>query len=644
MADKQIIPFGAWPSPISAADVSAAGLRLGGGAVVGDQVWWVEGRPAEHGRQAIAQRVGEEAVDVLRSPWNARSRVHEYGGSSWLAVPGSALVFANFADQRLYRQDPGGEPRPVTPEPDQPSALRYAEPVLSPDNTEVWAVREAHIDGAVRRHIVAIPLDGSAADDPGRIREIVGGSDFLAYPTPSPDGQKLAWIAWDHPRMPWDGTVLRVLSLADGSVAELIGGEHESVLQPSWADDGSLYVITDRSGWWNLHRVGLDGSEAPLHPAAEEFGGPLWALGTRWYAPLPDGRLAVIHGTDSQRLGLLDPATGELTDLDLPYTAFGSVSAAGGSVVTVAGAPTRPTALIRVDLASGDVEEIRSAQAELPDAAYLPTPRSITISGVGGRDVHAHVYPPASPVAEAPAGERPPYVVVVHGGPTSQSHATLSLGNAYFTSRGIGVLDVNYGGSTGYGREYRERLRGQWGVVDVEDAVSAVTALVEQGEADGDRLAIRGGSAGGWTTLAALTRTDVFSAGASYYGVAELENFVADTHDFESRYIDGLVGPWPEARELYRERAPLSHVDEVSCPVLLLQGTEDLIVPPSQAEMFVEALARKGIPHAYLLFEGEQHGFRRAANQIAALEAELSFYGQIFGFNPPGVPTIELVR
>jgi dipeptidyl aminopeptidase/acylaminoacyl peptidase len=417
------------------------------------------------------------------------------------------------------------------------------------------------------------------------------------------------------------------------------------VLQPEWADADTLYAVSDRSGWWNLYRLPAGGGEPePLCPRSEEFGRPLWQLGAVTYAPLADGRLAVLHGTDTDALGLLDPATGELTDLDLPYTLYGSLAAAGDTVLTTAASSVEPVSVLAVDLPTGAATVLRRSMSDRPDPAYLPQPRSIVVAGPGERDVHAHVYPPASPDAVAPDGELPPYVVFVHGGPTAHSPAILDLEKAYFTSRGIGVIDVNYGGSTGYGRAYRERLRREWGIVDVEDCVAAVQALVRDRLADGARLGIRGGSAGGWTTLAALTTTDAFAAGVSYYGVAELIAFSEDTHDFESRYIDGLVGTLPEDRDVYIERAPLSHVDQLSCPVLLLQGLEDKVVPPSQAELFAEALARKGIPYAYLPFAGEQHGFRKQETVVAALEAELSFYGQVFGFEPPGVPTLPLTR
>jgi dipeptidyl aminopeptidase/acylaminoacyl peptidase len=647
--DHATTPYGSWPSPIGAAEVAAGGVQLSTPVPAGaGEVWWAEARPADGGRVVVVRRDAAGTVsDVLPAGWSARTRVHEYGGTAWLPLPDGALVFANWADQRVYLLRAGGAPEALTPEPAEPAALRYADPVPGPGGDEIWWVREAHADGRVRRALVAVPLSGAGGSDPAAVREIVAGSDFLASPRPSPDGRQVAWIAWDHPRMPWDGTELRVGPLdAAGTVpsaSTLLGGESESVLQPEWLDAGTLAVVSDRSGWWNLYRVAAAGGEPePLCPRAEEFGQPLWLLGQRTYGVLPDGRLAVAHGTDTTAIGVLDPGSGELTDLDLPYTAFGSLAVGAGTVLTTAAGPARATSVIAVDPAAGTATVLRESLTGGPDPAYLPVPRSITVPGPGERDVHAHVYPPTSPDAVAPDGELPPYVVFVHGGPTAHSAATLNLEKAYFTSRGIGVVDVNYGGSTGYGRAYRERLRRQWGIVDVEDCVAVVQALVRDGQADGARLAIRGGSAGGWTTLAALTGTDTFAAGTSYYGVAELIAFASDTHDFESRYIDGLVGTLPEDRDVYVERAPLSHVDQLSCPVLMLQGLEDEVVPPSQAELFVDALRRKGIPHAYLAFEGEQHGFRRQETMIAALEAELSFYGQVFGFDPPGVPTLRL--
>jgi len=483
------------------------------------------------------------------------------------------------------------------------------------------------------------------------MRSVVGGSRFLAYPRLSPSGRQLAWIAWKHPQLPWDGTELRVADLGpDGSCGAwrtLLGSTTESVLQPEWADESHLYVVSDRSGWWNLYRVAAAGDVAPqaLCEYEADFAGPLWTLGTRWYAPLRDGRLLTVRTLGLDRLAVLDPTPGTLTDVDLgDLTGLQIASVREGSVALLGGGAHSAHGLRVLDLESGSIQLVRSSVDALPPAEYLPEARAMTFAGPGGREVHAFVYPPRNPDFRAPDGELPPYLAFVHGGPTGHESARLNLTIAFFTSRGIGVVDVNYGGSTGYGREYRERLRGQWGIVDVEDTVAAAVGLADAGLADRARLAIEGDSAGGWTVLAALTRTDVFACGASYFGVADLMGLVDDTHDFESRYIDGLVGPLPEARELYDERAPINHVDGLSCPVLLLQGLDDPVVPPSQSERFRDAMVAKGIPHAYLAYEGESHGFRRTSTMVHSREAELSFYGQIMGFDPPGVPRLPLWR
>jgi len=677
--------YGEWPSPIDGADVARKQVGLAFPTIDAAGVWWQESRPAEGGRLAIVCR-GPDGIsrDLLPMPWNARTRVHEYGGKSYMPVPGG-FVFANFGDQRLYRcrvttQWGPAEPEPLTPAAGENAADRFADFVLSPRGDEVWCVRERHGAGRITRAIVAVPLDGSAADDPAAVRVLVSGSDFYAYPSPSPDGTRLAWICWDHPRMPWDGTELRVAALDDGPVSDksqqqlIMGYGTESVLAPVWRDDRSLYAISDRSGWWNLYLADLlappQAKQAPpqakqaapraLCPREEEFASPLWQLGMSPYAVLGDGRIVVAHGTGETRLGVLEQETGRLTDLDLPYSVFvHGLSAAGQTVATIAGGPTLPMTVISVDvpapgenLRAAAARELNRSADSLPDAAYLPEPRAAQLTGPSGSVVHALVYPPANPAVRGPDGERPPYIVWVHGGPTSQVVPRLDLEKAFFTSRGIGIIDVNYGGSSGYGRAYRERLRGQWGVVDVADVMTAALALAEAGEADGKRLGIRGGSAGGWTALAAVTsgigvvdggsRRGVFAAVASYFGVADLRGFAAQTHDFESRYLDGLIGPLPECDALYTERAPVGHVNDATCPVLLLQGLDDPVVPPAQAESIAADLAAHGIPYAYITFEGESHGFRKAENIVASLEAELSFYGQIMGFTPPGVPPVPL--
>ena len=663
-------------------------LRLAFPTVIGGDLWWQEVRPEEGGRVAVVHRAaGGKLSDAAPAPWNARSRVHEYGGLSYLPVPrssvhragsggraprGHAIVFANYTDQRLYVAEPDvagakQEPRPITPDPVaahlDPAGLRYGDFVLAPNRREIWCVQEEHSNGKVTRAIVAVPLDGSATDDPSAIRQLVTGSDFFAFPTPSPDGARLAWISWNHPHMPWDGTELRVATVTPGgeggkgaergqmSVGQgrlVKGGLRESVLAPAWRDNTSLYVVTDWTGWWNIYQVGLTG-EPPqaLYPTEEEFAGPLWQLGGRPFAVLGDGRLAVTHGRGSMRLGVLDPETSELADLDLPMTEFAPMLTADGtSVAALAGGPKQPLSVVRVDVESSRFEVLRAEVDDTLDDAYLPVPRHVEVEGKYGRVVHALVYPPTNPDAAGPEGERPPYVVWVHGGPTAHAVGLLDLEKAYFTSRGIGVIDVNYGGSTGYGRLYRERLRRQWGIVDVEDAVAAASSLAERGEADPARLAIRGGSAGGWTALAAVTtgiaEGKVFSAATAYYGVADLTGFAQTTHDFESRYLDGLIGPLPGFEAVYAERAPLGHVTDKTCPILLLQGLDDPVVPPEQSERIAADLAAHHIRHAYIAFEGESHGFRRAESVITALEAELSFYGQILGFTPPGVPVVKL--
>ncbi|GIH92053.1 prolyl oligopeptidase family serine peptidase [Planobispora siamensis] len=625
-AERDAVPYGTWPSPISTSDVARSGLHLGFPTVLGEEVWWTEDRPAEGGRTTIVHRSADGSRrELLAAPWNARTRVHEYGGRSYVVVPGDGsghgVVFANLADQRLYLLTDGAEPRPITPQPDLDAGLRYAD-LLFHDG-QIWCVQERHHDGKVSRSIVSIPLHGGAEP-----RERVGGNDFYAFPTISPDGEHLAYICWNHPRMPWNGTELRITRLSDGHSWTVKGGAGESVLAPQWRDDRTLYLVSDWSGWWNLYQIGMYGtSSQALHPAEEEFAGPLWQLGGRPYAVLDDGRLAVLHGQGDLRLALLDAEDGTLTDLDVPYDGWAPVLAADGRTLAGIGyGPAVSRSIVRVDTVTGRVEGLRRDIGELPDVAYLPVPRSVEIEGRFGRKVHATVYPPSNP--DAVAHTPPPYVVFAHGGPTGHSMTALDLEKAFLTSRGIGVIDVNYGGSTGYGRAYRDRLRGQWGVVDVEDVIAAAEWLAGEGLADPARIAIRGGSAGGWTVMAACALSDAFAGGVSYYGVSSLGPFVETTHDFESRYVEWLVGPQDPV--LYGSREPLGQVAGVTCPMLLLQGLSDPVVPPAQSQSFADALAERGVPCTYLTFEGESHGFRRAETRSAALAAELAFYQQIF--------------
>ena len=632
-------PHGEWRSPLDAESVAAGSHAPDSARFVGDEVWWAE-PIAEERRTALRRRTPDGVETVLPAPWNVRSAVHEYGGGAWTVV-GATVVFSAFGDGRLHRLDgPGLDPVPLTPE--RPGVAYGG---LVPADGAVLAVREVRTgDGPsdVERDLVLVPIDGSGAADPSAVVGVVSGSRFLAQPRISPDGTRIAWIAWDHPNMPWDGTELRVGDLVDGRVTAwrtLLGGPAESVLQPEWLPDGRLAVISDRSGWWNLHRIDPAGGEPePLLAADRETGGPLWVLGTRWYLPLPDGRILLTSTLGSDRQLLLDPEDGSTTVLrdDRSRTSWEDLR--DGRALLVDQSARDPESLWALDVADGGFELIRSGVDGLPLEVF-PEAELVEVDGV-----HAVVYRPRNPDFVAPEGELPPFVAFVHGGPTAQAGVRTYPAYAYYTSRGIGVVDVDYGGSTGYGRAYRERLDGQWGVVDVADVVTVVRGLAERGIADGRRLAIEGGSAGGWTVLAALTRTDVFAAGVSRYGVADAVTIASDTHDFEARYTDRLIGPYPEAADVYRERAPINHVDGLSVPVLLLQGLDDRVVPPAQSRRFRDALAARGIPHALIEYPGEGHGFRGREAQVSSREAALSFYGQVLGFTPPGVPVLPLER
>lgn len=651
---EQTVPYGEWPSPIDAGLAAAHDGQPESVDFVGDEAWWTEPRPLEGGRRTLVRRTADGTEEsVLPPPWNVRSRVMEYGGHPWAGVmrpEGPLLAFVNFADQRLYVYEPaapGDGPRPLTPLSPVGGGLRWIDPQLHIERGEVWCVLEEFTDEGpsdVRRVAVAVPLDGSAAQDRKAVRELTEARHrFVTGLRLSPDGRRAAWIAWDHPRMPWDGTELIVAEVSgDGTLREprtVAGGPEESVPQAEWAADGSLLYACDRSGWWNLYRDGV-----PLCPREEEFAGPLWKVGMRWFAPLESGLIAVLHGRGASRLGILDPDRDEVVDAAGPWTEFAATLATHGSrIIAVGASPRTAHEVVELDARTGRARVIGAAHEDAVDPAHYPEPQIRTFTGPDGREIHAHLYPPHHPGHTAPDGERPPYVVWAHGGPTSRVPLVLDLEIAYFTSRGIGVVEVNYGGSTGYGREYRNRLRGQWGVVDVEDCAAVATALADEGTADPGRLAVRGGSAGGWTSAVSLTSTDVYACGTITYPVLDLKSFGSgETHDFESRYLDSLVGPYSEVPDRYAERSPVEHADRITAPFLLLQGLDDPICPPAQCERFLARLAGRRIPHAYLTFEGEGHGFRRAETMVRALEAELSLYAQVFGLNPPGIPTLEL--
>jgi dipeptidyl aminopeptidase/acylaminoacyl peptidase len=625
-------PFGSWKSPISAAAIARGGVVLNGLHVEDGAVYWSESRPAEGGRTVVVRGDPDGTTKELTpEKINARTQVHEYGGGAWWTY-GRTVYFTNWADQRLYRQDDGGKPRPITPEPAQPRALRYADGEMTADGKRIVCVRERHVeDREAINEIVVLPSDGSA--DP---RVVAGGNDFYAFPRMSPDGTRLAWTEWSHPNLPWDGTLLYVADFADdgalSNVTLVAGASDESIFQPQWSPDGVLHFVSDRTGWWDLYRH--DGGVVPVVQMQADIGVPQWVFGQSTYAFLANGDIAFAYDKRArQSLGIFSRGNGELIGGLTPYTAISDVHALGERVAFIAASETESPAVVVFDPETRESRILKRAREDAVDEAYVSRPEAIEFSSEG-RMAHAFFYRPRNAEFEGPPDEKPPLIVFSHGGPTGCVRPTLNLTIQYWTSRGFAVVDVNYGGSTGYGREYRRLLNGNWGVVDVEDCVNAATHLAQRGDVDPDRLAIRGGSAGGFTTLAALVFTEVFKAGANYFGVADFETFVGDTHKFESRYLDSLVGPYPQARDLYYERSPANFVDRISVPVITFQGLEDEIVPPSQSEQIVNALRAKKIPCAYVTYEGEQHGFRKAENMIHSLESELYFYGRVFGFHP----------
>jgi dipeptidyl aminopeptidase/acylaminoacyl peptidase len=635
-------PYGTWSSPITAAVVAAQALRVSMVSVDGDDIYWVEGRPAEGGRYALVRRSADGRIDeVTAAPLNVRTRVHEYGGRSYVVDRGE-IVFANFADQRLYR----GDGTPLTPE----GGWFFADPIVDRARDRLICVREDHSDPSRQpvNAIVAISLRG----DPSAGEVLAGGYDFYSTPRLRPDGSQLSWICWNHPRMPWDGTELWIADVGgDGTLARprrVAGGDGESIYQPGWTPAGELYFASDRDGWWRLYQlvdpVKEDAADDPANvravldepPADAEFGRPEWVFGTATWAPAGDRRLVVAY----TRLGVWHLATIDTRARTLRAVAIDLqprdwLTATATHAVAVCASPTRADAVVAIDLDHDSYETIRATSSYELDPADVSLPHAIEFPTAHDRTAHAFFYAPRSRTHSAAADERPPLVVISHGGPTAAASATLNVAIQFWTTRGFAVVDVNYGGSTGYGRAYRERLNDRWGIVDVGDVVNAAKYLVAQQKADPDRLIIRGASAGGYTTLAALTfHPDVFKAGASYFGVSDLEVLARDTHKFESRYLDTLVGPYPEKADEYRARSPIHYVDRLSCALILLQGLEDKVVPPNQSEMMAAAVRAKGWPVAYLTFEGEQHGFRKAETIVRCLEAELFFYGAVFGFTP----------
>ena len=642
MAEPRTAPYGSWASPITSDLIVASSIGLGDILTEDRDIYWIESRPQERGRSVIV-RCSQDGrpADVTppmpsdgQGAFNIRTRVHEYGGGAYLASRG-VVYFCNDADQRLYRQERGGSPVPITDAPGNPRGMRYADGVMDAARGRMIWVREDHTTSAAEpvNTLVEIALDGARPQ-----RVLVSGSDFYAAPRLSTDGARLAWLEWRHPNMPWDGTELWVAGLAaDGAIADkrkVAGGDAESIFQPEWSPDGVLYFVSDRSGWWNLYRLAgdpLSGGFAAetVYPLAAEFGSAQWGFRpSRYTFPSARRLLCSYSRNGTASLAAVDLDSLAVTTIANEFTEIGSLRAANDDVHFVGASPTHFPAIVKLSLTSGDVTILKLSNTEDVRAyeGYLSTPQSIEFPTESGLTAFGLYYPPVNRNFAAPLVELPPLIVRAHGGPTSAFSSALDWSLQYWTSRGFAVLNVNYGGSTGYGRLYRERLRGRWGVVDVEDCTNGAKHLAASGRVDGRRMAIRGGSAGGYTTLCALTFHDVFATGASYYGISDLDALVRDTHKFESRYLDGLIGPYPARQDLYHDRSPIHFADRLSVPIAFFQGAEDPVVPPNQAEAMVEALKAKGLPFQYLLFDGEQHGFRRAQTIKRTLDAELYFY------------------
>ncbi len=641
MTQTQTAPYGSWKSPITADLIVAGTIGLGQIALDGENVYWTEGRPAEGGRNVIVRRTADGKIaDMTPSPFNVRTRVHEYGGGTF-TVSNGTVYFSNFGDQRLYRQTPGSEPQPLTLEANR----RYADAVIDPQRRRIICVCEDHSNGGHEPANCLVSINVENGED---ALVLASGSDFYSSPRLSPDNSQLAWLSWNHPNMPWDGTQLWVASIKeDGSLSEpqlVAGGVEESVFQPEWSPDGVLYFVSDRTDWWNFYRwqpsLGKGGvwMVESLCEMEAEFGLPQWVFGMSTYAFESANRIICTYTQEGiWYLASLDTQTKQLEVIETPYTEISSLHAANGRAAFMAGSATEPTAIVQMDLATRQIEVLRRSSELEIDTGYLSMPQAIAFPTENGLTAYAIFYPPQNKDYTAPPEEKPPLIVKSHGGPTASTSSAFNLRIQYWTSRGFAFVDVNYGGSTGYGREYRQRLKDNWGIVDVDDCVNAAKYLAEQGLVDGERLAIAGGSAGGYTTLAALTFRDVFKAGASYYGVSDLEILAKETHKFESRYLDGLIGPYPERKDLYEKRSPIHFTDQLSCPVIFFQGLEDKVVPPNQAEIMVEAIKAKGLPVAYVAYEGEQHGFRRAENIKRTLDGEFYFYSRVFGFEPADV-------
>ncbi len=633
----QIAPYGSWKSPITADSIVADSIGISSIVLDGTDIYWLESRPQEAGRSVIVRRTADgRMTDITPPEYNVRSRVHEYGGAAYTVVE-QQVYFSNNSDNCVYTQNLAGETPHEVRQLTHDSKKRYADFVVDTHQERLICVQEEHdsADFEALNTIVSISLTNFTKLKDHHV--LVGGCDFYASPRLSQDGTKLAWLSWNHPNLPWDGTNLQVATIHNGYLSAptlVAGGAHETIFQPQWFSDDTLYFVSDRTGWGNLYRW-TQGKVEPIFPMDAEFGLPQWVFGMSTYSFIGKHRIVCSYSeTGVSHLALINTLTQHLTPLQTPYTDISGIRAQGNVVVCCGASAIEPNQVISIDLITeARLVLKRSNQLNL-DLGYLSIPQSIEFPTTDGSTAHAFYYPPTNKDYSANPTEKPPLLVKSHGGPTAATSTQLSLKTQYWTSRGFGVVDVNYGGSTGYGKAYQQRLDGKWGIVDVDDCTNAALYLVEADLVDRDRLVISGGSAGGYTTLCALTFRDVFKAGASYYGVSDLEALAKDTHKFESRYLERLVAPYPAGANVYQARSPINFTDRLACPVIFFQGLEDKVVPPNQAEMMVDALTEKGIPVAYVSFPDEQHGFRQAATIKLALTSEFSFYAHLFGFQP----------
>jgi len=631
-ANVTVAPYGSWVSPFKIERLTDRVVFLAEPLGSGGVRWWIEGRPDEGGRQVLIRRELDGTLTRMTpTGFNARSRVHEYGGTAAL-ISGDLVVVSDFVTGRLNRVVAPEELEPLTPE----KQWRFADAIHDVARNRLIAVREDHEPEVVAEHgewnneLVAIDLAS------GDVSALATGSDFYAAPRLSPDGTTLVWLEWHHPNMPWDGTELRHATIGpDGSLANprtIAGSRQDWISQPRWSPEGVLHFVAEPEGWMNLYRW-VDGRAEAVTSLEAELAGPDWQFGYVTYEFLDGGDILAIarSGGRDELIRIAPDET--ITTIDVPYTEMNGLSIDGDRVVLRAAGPDKPAAVIDTDL-RGDVKVLRTASPSLPDPADVSMPEHVEFPTTGSRTAFGNFYPPTNRQFAGPEGELPPLIVTSHGGPTAAAFSGFATGIQLFASRGYAVLDVDYGGSTGFGKAYRKRLEGQWGIVDVDDCVAGARYLAERGLVDGERQAVRGGSASGFTTLAALAFTDQFDAGCTYFGIGDLRAFVKDTHKFESRYLESLLGPWPEARQVYLDRSPSLHAEQITAPVLVQQGEEDKIVPKEEAERIVDALFERRIPHAYLLYPGEDHGFRGHDAIIRSFGAELSFYAQVFGFEP----------